>query len=69
MSIPDAPWVGKCREDYYGYDEEEQTAYCEGCCNKFDRQDLIEEDGFLFCKDCYELNCDVEETDDEELHG
>lgn len=19
--IPDAPWIGLCREDYYGYDE------------------------------------------------
>ena len=27
MSIPDAPWVGKCKEDYYGYDDEEAEYY------------------------------------------
>ena len=34
MMIPDAPWVGKCREDYYGYVDEEE--YIDDC--------LIEED-------------------------
>ena len=29
MSIPDAPWVGKCREDYYGYDYDEE--YVDDC--------------------------------------
>lgn len=28
MSIPDAPWVGKCREDYYGYEDEEYVDDC-----------------------------------------
>ncbi len=22
--IPDAPWIGKCREDYYGYEDEDE---------------------------------------------
>lgn len=34
MTLPDAPWVGLCREDYYGYDEDEE--YVDDC--------LIEED-------------------------
>ena len=29
MSIPDAPWVGKCKEDYYGYVDEEE--YIDDC--------------------------------------
>lgn len=53
MSISDAPWVGKCREDYYGYDEEEQTAFCDDCCKEFDREDLIETKGETLCKNCY----------------
>lgn len=29
MIIPDAPWVGLCREDYYGYDEDEDDCLIE----------------------------------------
>lgn len=28
MSIPDAPWIGKCKEDYY---EKKLYALCEWC--------------------------------------
>ena len=30
MTLPDAPWVGKCREDYYGYDDDEDE-YIDDC--------------------------------------
>ena len=53
MSIPDAPWVGKCREDYYDYDEEERS-YCEECDEEYCLEDLIGVDGRLLCKDCFE---------------
>lgn len=29
MSIPDAPWIGMCKEDYYGYDEEDEEIFDE----------------------------------------
>lgn len=68
MSIPDAPWVGKCREDYYGCDDEEQY-YCADCDEEFDLEELIGVDGRLLCKDCFEAYCREEEDEDEELCG
>ena len=32
MRRPDAPWVGKCKEDYYGWDDEACLLHCE-CCD------------------------------------
>ena len=69
MSIPDAPWVGKCREDYYGY-EDEKTARCEDCDEEFDYDDLIEVGGRLLCKECHDYHCREEEEEaEDELHG
>ena len=65
MSIPDAPWIGMCREDYYGYKEE--TACCEGCCVEFDRDELKRVDGEYYCKECYERYfCEEEDEEYEE---
>lgn len=69
MSIPDAPWVGKCRENYYGYVDEEQTAYCDDCCDKFDLDELVEVDGKRVCKECFELYYSEEVESDEESDG
>jgi hypothetical protein len=66
VSIPDAPWVGKCREDYYGYDEEE-TVRCDDCGEEFDREDMIEVEGIVLCKECYAFYHGKE--DDDELYG
>lgn len=63
MSIPDAPWVGKCSEDYYGYKEE--TGCCEWCGDEFDRDELKRVDGEYYCKDCYK-RCFGEAEDEED---
>ena len=68
MSIPDAPWVGKCREDYYGCDEEE-TYCCEGCGEEHCFEDLIGADGRLLCRDCFEEYYHNNEEGDDELYG
>ena len=39
MSIPDAPWVGLCREDYYGY-EIEETDCIDDCEEEEDDETL-----------------------------
>ena len=31
MSIPDAPWVGKSAEDYYGEGEKKIYCFCDAC--------------------------------------
>ena len=53
MSIPDAPWVGKCKEDYYGYDEEEYLVRCEYCGEKVDESDAVKAYGDYYCRDCF----------------
>lgn len=63
MSIPDAPWVGVCREDYYGYDEEDNLACCDNCCEEFDREDLIEIHGETLCRECYNYYYGEEEEE------
>lgn len=69
MSIPDAPWIGKCREDYYGCDEEDYER-CEACHGKHHIEDLIGVDGRILCHDCFEAYYRNEEDDeDEELYG
>ena len=62
MSIPDAPWVGKCREDYYGYKED--LAYCEYCGCEYDRSEMEEVNGDLYCKECYNICFGDEEDED-----
>jgi hypothetical protein len=66
MSIPDAPWVGKCGEDYYGYDEE--STYCESCGREIERDESRRVDGDYYCYNCYDhyFGEDEEEGDDEE---
>ena len=71
MSIPDAPWVGKCAEDYYGYGESEYRC-CAYCGEEYEEDELIDVDGELICRDCYNkynVEEEEEEEDDEELHG
>ena len=63
MCVPDAPWIGMCREDYYGYEEE--TAYCECCGRECDEYDLIDVNGDLFCEKCYSEYYDEEEEDEQ----
>jgi hypothetical protein len=63
MSIPDAPWVGKCAEDYYGYEEEAETACCDHCCLDFDRDEMIYENGELLCEECYKAYYGDEEVE------
>lgn len=41
MRIPDAPWVGLHREDYYGYKDEEE--YVDDCLIEED-EDEVEDD-------------------------
>lgn len=72
MSIPDAPWVGKCREDYYGYDDEECMIRCEGCGEEIDESDAVEVYGDHYCRHCfYDLFSEEEreELENEKLHG
>lgn len=64
--IPDAPWIGKCKEDYYGYDDEEDKIRCDCCDEEIYEEDAIKVDGVTYCRNCYE---EREETDDEELYG
>lgn len=72
MSIPDAPWVGKCAEDYYGYGESE-CGCCAYCGEEFDADELVYHEGEKLCGDCYNKYYGEEEVeeeeDDEELRG
>lgn len=61
--LPDAPWVGKCREDYYGYDEG-CTVYCECCGAEIYEDDVFDVDGVALCKDCYSEEEEVDEDYD-----
>ena len=74
MSIPDAPWVGKCKEDYYGYDDydyddAERLVECDYCGEYIRKGDAVEEDCVVMCRDCYETYFKEEEEGDEVLHG
>ena len=42
MRLPDAPWVGKCREDYYGYDYDDEE-YVDDCLIEEDEEDEDDE--------------------------
>lgn len=53
--IPDAPWVGNCKEDYYGCDEEE-TILCECCGECILKDEAVNIDGIMLCEDCYREN-------------
>ena len=69
MRRPDAPWVGKCKEDYYGWDDEACLLHCECCDDEMDDEDAIKVDGTLICRKCYEAHYGEEDEDDEVLHG
>jgi formylmethanofuran dehydrogenase subunit E len=58
--IPDAPWVGKCKEDYYRHDEEE-TVICDGCGERIPESEAYYIDGEAFCEDCHEAYYDEED--------
>lgn len=66
MSIPDAPWVGKCKEDYYGYDEQ---ACCECCGEEYPEDELVYHNGEFVCEECFQIYYNGGRTDDEELCG
>lgn len=42
--IPDAPWIGKCREDYYGYNDEEEPEFDEDFAYECWRDMKLEEE-------------------------
>ncbi len=51
-----APWVGKCKEEYYG-GTREMVGYCECCGKELYEDEYYEVDGFKYCEDC----CTVED--------
>lgn len=61
MSIPDAPWIGLCKEDYYskvnGRGEYVGTCECCGCA--IYENDYYYDDTALLCSSC--LDYEVEE--------
>lgn len=73
MSIPDAPWIGMCKDDYYSrYDDEEDMERCDHCGELFYRDEMIETRGQILCERCCDRlygEEDEEEEEDEELHG
>jgi hypothetical protein len=63
MSIPDAPWIGKCREDYFGYKED--IVCCESCGREIERDETRRVDGDYYCYNCYDHYFGDEDEEEE----
>lgn len=50
FDVPDAPWIGKCKEDYY---EREVVYTCANCGEDIcDGEDYYEIAGDCYCEEC-----------------